>query len=468
MEQLNGLDSLLILSDFDNTPLHIGAIMLYEGENNAINPAKLEALLLDVIENTLPVFKSKVDINRFSLDNPYWVEDKAFDIHNHFTQQLLPKSAGWPELHQLAQEFHATALSQDKPLWEFMLVEGFEGIDGVKKGQALLLKIHHALADGKTAVNLFAALHALSPEDDAPLMNRGLGDNVPDFSAPNWLTKYTRAYWHTISSPLKMVRHVGQLSGKIRANRKEQDKQLPTPARTPFSIMPQADRVLGHIKLPFDEINRLTNNSVFTVNDVALTVIAGAMSEYLSATGEQPEIDLQTLIPIDIRDDEDTSIGNQISFAKMSLFSKIEDPQLRLQAVHEATTAFKKEHLRLGPRALLDFANSTYPGLLSRLSKLAVDKGLVEKSPPVTNTIISNVPGIPVPCYLCGVQLVDYVGLGFLVPGVSLFHVISSVHSHVNISFLSCAAALKEPELYTKALQNSYQALLTTATKTNV
>lgn len=465
MEQLNGLDSLLILSEFDHAPLHIGAIMVYElpsKNDKALSYANIEQLLLDVIDNTLPILKSKVAINRFSFDHPYWVTDEHFDLHNHIKQVQLDKSSGWPELHALSSAFHAAPLASDKPLWEVMLVEGLDGLAGPGSGgSAVLLKIHHALADGKTAVKLFSALHALSPERDAPLMARGLGEHAPNFTAPHWLNKYYRAYKHTVISPMKMAHQISHLSRILmKTQGSDSVKAISAPPRTPFSAMPEADRVIGHIAIPFTELTPLTESTPYSINDVAVTVIAGAMREYLSDVKGLSDAELQTLIPIDIRSgDDDNSIGNQISFAKMKLFSEVGNPQDRLQAVHEATTRVKKEHVRMGPRTLLDFANATYPTLLTHAATLAVKGGLIEKLPPMTNTVISNVPGIPVPCYLCGAKLIDYVGLGFLVPSVTLFHTISSVYSHVNISFLSCANSLNDTARYQQALQDSWLAL---------
>lgn len=466
MEQLNGLDSLLILSEFENCPFHIGAIMLYErptADCDAFSENHITALLNDVIDNTLPILKSKADIDRLSLDHPYWVQDKHFNLQAHIHRQTLSRPSDWDSLHQLAAAFHAQPLTSDKPLWEVMVVEGIEAIDGLPYGGvAVLLKIHHALADGKTAMKLFSALHTLSPEADAPLLARGLGDHSPNFSAPNWLGKYSRAYWHTVSSPMKMMRQLTGLSAKmIKERPAKPTAKAKNPPRTAFTATPDADRVMGHIAIPFTEISHITENSVYTINDIAITIIAGAMREFLANTESLFNAELQAMIPIDIRHgNDDNSIGNQLSFSKIKLFSEIDNAALRLEAVHQATNQLKKTHRRMGPSALLDFTNTTYPSILTFAAGKAVKYGLFEKLPPLTNTVISNVPGIPVPCYLNGAKLVDYVGMGFLAPTITLFHVISSVYSHMNISFLSCANSLENADTYQQALQGSYQALL--------
>jgi hypothetical protein len=109
----------------------------------------------------------------------------------------------------------------------------------------------------------------------------------------------------------------------------------------------------------------------------------------------------------------------------------------------------------------MSLANNTYSGFLGWLARQLINSKYIDKIPLISNTIITNVPGVPLPCYLCGAKLVDYVGLGPLIPTLSLFHVISSIESHVNISFQTCDEHVVNTIEYAEALQSSYRQLLT-------
>ena len=79
--------------------------------------------------------------------------------------------------------------------------------------------------------------------------------------------------------------------------------------------------------------------------------------------------------------------------------------------------------------------------------------GHIDELPVPVNTIVSNVPGVPVEVYLRGNRLIDFIGLGPLAPNVGLFHVISSTPDHVNISFVSCKKFVGDGDDYRRTLQ---------------
>jgi diacylglycerol O-acyltransferase len=91
------------------------------------------------------------------------VQDPDFDLNRHLFSTALPKPGGWQELRSLASQEFSNQLSRERPLWEFIFVEGLDNIPQVPKGSvALLTKVHHAGFDGKAGVELMTMLYNLS------------------------------------------------------------------------------------------------------------------------------------------------------------------------------------------------------------------------------------------------------------------------------------------------------------------
>jgi WS/DGAT/MGAT family acyltransferase len=321
----------------------------------------------------------------------------------------------------------------------------------------MVMKIHHALADGKTAVKIFSELHSLSAEPGAALIAEGIDDEIPDFSPPSVIDKYARAYWQLLSSPAKLLMNITSIASKTLFSEDKPNTPSPTIPATVFNTAPSADRQVGHIRLAVKEIHQLEKLSGCTINDIAMCIVSGGLMkhlgargqlpEHLGARGQLPEDSLVTGMPINIRSDKDkTAIGNHVSLANLSLYTNIEDPKARLQAISQASSHSRQTNQHPGSDALLAVVDNLQPGLVVWAGKKIISSGLIQDLPRLNNTIISNVPGIQLPCYLAGARLVDYLGMGPLAPNVSLFHVISSIDSRQHwvfrINRLSAAESL--------------------------
>ena len=70
----------------------------------------------------------------------FWENDPHFDIGRHVLRTALPGRADKGELQNLASDLMSAPLDFSKPLWQFHLVENYQG------GSALILRIHHCLS----------------------------------------------------------------------------------------------------------------------------------------------------------------------------------------------------------------------------------------------------------------------------------------------------------------------------------
>src|SRR4029077_6521227 len=92
-----------------------------------------------------------------------WVDHPGFDIHRHLRRITLPAPGTEAQFRQLVGELWAARLARSNPLWELILVEGFEAARF-----AIVYKTHHAMADGISAVDIGMLLFDVEPTTAPP------------------------------------------------------------------------------------------------------------------------------------------------------------------------------------------------------------------------------------------------------------------------------------------------------------
>jgi diacylglycerol O-acyltransferase / wax synthase len=465
MRQLGALDNLMIEGEIPNVPMHMSALMMYATGGKRGTNAFFKALqhnFTGVIERHFPILRCRLEEVLLQLDKAYWVEDPHFSATYHISRVALPKPQNWQEVYRLFGEFHAQPLDRARPLWQVMMVEGLDRVDGVPRGStALFLKIHHAVMDGKSALRLMTSLHSLGPEPESPALADSLPDEKPidrDFRAPSWWEKYGRAWWHSIERPIDMaatlVKLLPQLLDNDAAGSRKETRPIP---KVRFNKPVSANRVIGHVRMEKWELRKIEKKFHCTINDIALCVVAGALREFLLRHKELPEDDLQTLMPIDIRrPDQDGTIGNQVSVAKVCLYTTIDDVKKRLHAISKDTTQGKQHNKKSDSHAILKLVDDIHPAVILWLGQWLISSGHIDELPTMVNTVVTNVPGLSTDAYLAGAKLIDYLGFGPLAPNVGLFHTVSSTADHVNVTFLSTAECLADGVEYRGCLERSW------------
>jgi diacylglycerol O-acyltransferase len=104
----------------------------------------------------------------------------------------------------------------------------------------------------------------------------------------------------------------------------------------------------------------------------------------------------------------------------------------------------------------LRLVDDIHPAIILWLGQWLVSSGHIDKLPQIVNTVVTNVPGPHTDIFLAGAKLIDYLGFGPLAPNIGLFHTVSSMPNHVNISFLSTEEFMGDGIAYRAALIHSY------------
>ena len=173
-----------------------------------------------------------------------------------------------------------------------------------------------------------------------------------------------------------------------------------------------------------------------TVNDVIVSICAGAVRRWLIAHDELPDDPLVAQIPISVRTEEQIgTYGNRIMLMAAPLHTEIADPVARLRA--DARVA--RRHEAAPPRAARLPADRRQPlhpagGLLAR--RAADVRHRHGPGRPVWNLVISNVPGPQFPLYLAGARLVANYPVSVITHGMGLNITVMSYMGHLDFGIV--------------------------------
>ncbi len=328
-----------------------------------------------------------------------WVEDRKFDIANHVTREKLPRHAkgqAQQALQKRMGELAMQPLDPRRPLWHFALVEDYEG------GSALMVRIHHCIADGIALISVTMSLvdgGAPPPErrrKDAPA---GAEDWIAD-TLIKPLTDITvralgvagdgaakslgmlRDPQKGMSGSLDMARLAYQVISDAAAL-----ALMPDDSKTRLKGKPgRTKRVAWCQPIPLDEVKAVGKALNCSINDVLLSCVAGAIGEYLKSLGDDVAgQEIRAMIPVNLRPlDQAYKLGNRFGLVPLVLPIGVDNPIERVYEVRRRMTALKGS-----TQPLLAFGLLAVAGLLIKPAQEAMLNLFGKK----TTAVMTNVPG---------------------------------------------------------------------------
>jgi diacylglycerol O-acyltransferase len=432
MRQLTSLDAQFLALESPRQTGHVGGLAILDPDSRPdrkFDAAALRALLEERLP-LLPPFRWRLAEVPLGLDYPYWVDDEDFDLDYHVRELALPKPGSDKQLADQVARIQSRPLDRARPLWEIYV------IGGLKSGHvALLTKIHHAVIDGISGAEIMGLLLDFAPEgrelpeassNDAAgapsgmeMLARGLL-GVPRYplralrSLPRTIPNIDETPFGVLPGAATLSRITGMLTGSDR-----QRAGLRAP-KTAFSGQVSPHRRFAFGKLSLDDVKAAKNAHGSTVNDVVVTICAGAVRRWLVKHDDLPDEPLIAQIPVSVRtDDQIGTYGNRIMLMAAPLFTNEPDPVRRLQLHHEALADMKERHKAL-PAELLQDANHFIPPAVFARAAQATFRLSTSVGRPTWNLVISNVPGVQIPLYLAGARLVANYPVSVITDGMGL------------------------------------------------
>jgi len=466
MQQLTGIDTLFLTQETERTPLHISPLLIYDPSTAPGGKVRFKDILrlFGSRLHLAPIFRRRLVEVPMGLDYPYWVEADDFDLEFHVRHIALPQPGDWRQLCIQVARLHARILDRSRPLWEAYVIEGLDNIEGLPKGCfALFLKMHHAAIDGVSGAEIIGAIHDTEPRA-VPHESPAAAPWQPE-APPSQTQLVMRAWLNNLRQPVRLAQTVGSLlpaAKRIRDGlRENRFRTIRERVNTRFNGRIGPHRVVNARFFPLAQIKAIKDLVPgATVNDVVVTIVAGALRNYLLAKGELPAVSLVAGAPINVRTEADQgSGGNLVSMMTLSIYTDIADPIERLHQVHDECLSSKEYSSAVGARTLTDLTQ-TIPARVAALGfRAASQTMLMTGATSPINTIISNVPGPQVPLYMAGARLLCSAGCGPLLDHMGLFHAVLSYHGGISVTVTACRDMLPDPDFYAECIHASYDEL---------
>jgi WS/DGAT/MGAT family acyltransferase len=451
MRQLTSLDAQFLALENQRQTGHVGGLAIYDGELTCKSVRQLVQERLPL----LPPFRYRLAEVPFGLDYPYWIDDPDFDLDYHVREIALPRPGTDHQLGAQVARIHSRPLDRARPLWELYIIDGYH------TGQvALLSKIHHAIIDGLSGAEIMGVLLDLSPEGREPpeVEPRDGGEPAPGtlgmlgrglLGVPKYPARVLRALPSTLPNVedapavfggIPGAGTVGRVAGRVQrtiGGAPPPRTKLRAP-KTSFNGRISPHRRFAFGQLPLDDVKAVKNHHGTTVNDVVVSICAGAVRRWLLEHDELPGEPLVTQIPVSVRTDEEMgTYGNRILLMSAALLTDEADPVERLRRTHEALLEMKERHRALPADLLQDANHFIPPAVFSRAARLTFRAQTSGVGRPNWNLVISNVPGPQIPLYLAGARMDANYPVSVITDGMGLNITVMSYMGHLDFGILA-------------------------------
>ncbi|WP_390585064.1 wax ester/triacylglycerol synthase family O-acyltransferase [Erythrobacter sp. MTPC3] len=452
--------------------MHIGNLLIY-------NPATAPGGFVR-FKDILKFFEDRMHLSKtmrqrlvrvpLDLDYPYWIEDPNFDLEYHLRHVALPKPGDWRQLCIQTARIHSRPMDLNRPPWEFTVIEGLENVRDFPPGCfAFVTKVHHSAIDGMSGIDLMEAVHTMTPSTAPP----NSADDWKPEKIPGPVELLGKSYINALLNPLKQAQVAAQAVPGVASAIKglvTRDFKLTTdlvPPRTRFNRSISPHRVVEGRSFSLAEMKSIRALlPEAKVNDVALTVIGGALHKYLTAKGDLPKSTMTAMAPISVRsDNEKGDMGNQVAAMIAPLGTHIADPKERLEYVFGQTRNSKAMTNALGARTMTEVSKVNPLLYMALGSQLFSRVSLAHKVAMPFNTVVTNVPGPPIHIYSAGARMESMaLSLICLTDGLGLAHIVQSYVDEAIISFTACRDIMPDPDFYAECIQESFDEMLAAAT----
>lgn len=458
-ERISGVDTAWLRMDMPTNLMVIVGVLMFEGR---LEPARVKRTL----ERRFLAYRR---FRQKAVQDPtgaWWEDDDDFDIDSHVHQVALPGKAGKAELQAYVSDLASTPLDATKPLWQFHLVDNFDG------GSALVMRIHHCYADGIALVQVMLSMTEKSARASLALPRQRFDAGDPGDAA----------FWEQVLKPV-----AGAIEGATRVGRNllDQGRELAANPGAAQEALEGATRKgmdfagelaklalmgsdsptrfkgrLGARKrvawaepLPLDEVKVMGKALGCSINDVLLAMATGALREYLSSRGDPVDgLGIRAIVPVNLRPEgQARELGNRFGLVFLDLPIGTEDPLQRLREVRAHMQALKGS---FQPLIVLGLLHAV--GYGPRILQEQIT-GLLSQN---ASAVMTNVPGPQHPVWFAGRRIEE---LNFWVPqsgGIGMGVSILSYDGRIQFGLIADAGLVPDPDRIVGRFRDEFDKLM--------
>jgi WS/DGAT/MGAT family acyltransferase len=414
----------------EDSPANEGAVLIVDGsrlpDGGQMFRRQLEVRLAGVPELRRKIYRPGLLGGR-----PLWIDDPSFDVARHVDQAEVAPPGDEAALLQLAGQLMVPLLDRSKPLWHMWCVTG------LPHGRlAVVIKLHHVMADGLAALQLLASIVS---KDPAP---------PPQITAPSW-AELVHDNLRTKMGALRQLNIVRLVATTGRGTYLMLSESRNAP-RTSLNAPIGPNRRLALLRLDLAEVKQVAHAHGGKVNDVILALATAGLRTLLISRGEPVDgVRLHAGIAVSLRrNTKQADGGNQTGAYMVKLPAGESDSVARLRQIAAASVQAKGLQLNT--------AGNTFLILLARL-------GLVRRftrHQHFTNVMESNIAGPQDRISLLGAPVVDLIPLSNLTGNLALGFLALSYNGRLNLTVQADADSFPDLPVLVDSMRQEWVALI--------
>lgn len=427
MKKLSLLDLGFFVAETRESPKHVAGLMIFERPADA-DEDFVRGLYDEYRAFDMPCEPFDQVIDFVSLTGPCWKTTSHFDIDEHVFYHRPDTAMGRNDLFYLVAQLHTPPLDRSRPLWEFHIIDNVEG-----DRFAIYSKIHHAYADGVTLTRWTALSVSEDPGDTKlrPVWTSVKGVRSRqhrDTTAIDILRKVLKGSWKEFQATRGLAKLIAQLAlEQVGLTRNAVSLPFRSDGKTGLTGRVSASRQFAKAAVPMADVQRIRDMCRATLNHVALTCVDGALRRFLDEMKSDVPRPIAIQMPVSLRSQADDNGGNRIGIVTVDLASPTDDPYERLREIGFTLRNVRNQIDGVPPDAVVLYSIIT--GLGAQLTEML---GLSGVLPPISDTLVSNVPGPREPLYLKGALMEEMCPVSTLMPGnrlnITLFSYAGNLH----------------------------------------
>jgi diacylglycerol O-acyltransferase len=423
LDRLTASDIFLLLWDDYGWSTDIGGLAILDGANllDGDGRVRVEAIRrhLEPRVHLVSRFRQLLHRPRLGLGWPLWVDAPHFDLADHVRVRAVAAPGDEAQLLDACQELVRRRLDPARPLWELWLLPGLKG-----RRVGVLLRLHHAWADGAAAMAAFGALLDLTPDAPTPVAPPWKPAPMP--SSSELLRDNLRRRRQELGRGWSGLVHLRRTLRRARAVLpawREVLTDKPAP-HTSLNRPVGADRRLVIIRWRLDLAKEIAHAHQAKVNDVVLAAVAGGLRELLTRRGENiQELVQRAMVTIALHEKQlGQALGNKPGWMMVPLPLGERDPVRRLELI-AAETVVRKHQAR--------------PEAGSGIFRFVAGQRVWYRFFPrqrAVNLVVTDALGPPVPFYLAGARILELFPMMPVMGNLTLVVAVLSYAGQLNIT----------------------------------
>lgn len=464
--RLSALDASFLYLEQPTTPMHVGAVSIFRRPKAGFDYDRLVELIEQRI-SLVPRYRQKVRHVPGNLARPVWVDDQDFDVAYHVRRSALPKPGNDAQLNELIARLMSRPLDHSRPLWEMYLVEGL-----ARGRTAVLTKTHQAMVDGVSAIDIGQVILDVSPEPrvvpDELWMPRAepsdtelvLGALAEAVHRPGELVDTARA---AAGDAMATVGKIADGLGQVFSVAWNASRRAPG---SPLNVAISTQRRFAVARTQLECYRQVRAAHGCTVNDVVLSVVAGALREWLLSRGEAvtPSSTVRAMVPLSVRGEADVpssagggALGKRVASFLVDLPVGEASPVVRLHHVTHAMREHTATHPSVGAGTLVRIGGFAPPTLHALGARAA--SGMSKR---IFNLMVTNVPGPQFPLYVAGARMLEMFPVVPLAKGQALAIGLTSYDGGVYYGFNADRDAMPDVDALAGGIDESLDELVGT------